>query len=105
MEAVEERKYLLLPPEIEPKFLDYPACCLVTIIAELFWLPTKTFNRNLIPRSSFQLCLLPRKFCYLLGWRGDVKTDGLQMTELDVKIFGFYICDREIRSAANVAQW
>jgi hypothetical protein len=27
------------------------------------------------------------------------------MTELDVKIFGFYICDREIRSAANVAQW
>lgn len=69
------------------------------------WAIHQDLNNNLIPQSSSQLCRLPRKFSVIYLGGKNVQTYGLQMTELAVKICGFYICDREIGSAANAAQW
>lgn len=103
LNPVEEEKHLSLP-EVKPRFLDHTACCLITILVHLSGFH-QDFNSSLMPRSSSQLCCLPRKFSVIYLGGKSLQTYGLQMTELAVKICGFYICDREIGSAANAAQW
>jgi hypothetical protein len=90
--------------KIEPKFLDHPACCLVTILVELSWLrPRLQYNHNhptscAVFPENFRLFIWEEKMLKLMVSRWPNWMSRYVW-------FFFYICDREIGSAANVAQW